>query len=469
MGVHGEDEGKRDDRRQERPGAMPDAWFRAVIEESRDIICGFEVDGTIRYVNDAAQRWLGYEPEELIGTNILHVVAPQDLARAGENIVYAEGNIEHRPSTVYRMLHRDGRQVTFDVLGLSLLHHPDVSMLIGIAREAEDREQIDRFLEVAAAGSPFEDVLEPLLATMHRPSWQLGSAILYDRGDGQWDSVHTGIPPRLRAADPEHPEGPWDDALATREPQLLSALDSLPAPLRETAEANGFQAVWVVAIEDPGERLDTCLVVWNRDPVEPTLGQAVVFERTLRLLTLAIGHRHQRDLLTYAATHDVLTGLLNRTGLDEATRSEPDPQPRALVLVDLDDFKDVNDRWGHTVGDVVLREVAARLRSATRPTDLVARFGGDEFLVLCAEGGDKRGTTGPLATAAGGLADRLVEVLLEPVTIEGEQVVVSGSVGVAIGGPATDLTTLMREADGALYDAKRAGRRGWRLRDLSGG
>jgi diguanylate cyclase (GGDEF)-like protein/PAS domain S-box-containing protein len=453
-----------------------DDWFRAVIEETRDVVCGFEADGTIRYVNEACERWLGYTPDEIVGRNLLSLVSPDDYDRAAGTIDYAEGHIEHRPSAVFRLLHKDGHPVTFDVLGLSMLHVPEVKMHIGIAREAQDRDHIDHFLEVAAAGAPFEELLQPLLAMMHRPSWELGSAILYDRGDGEWASVHTGIHPRLRAADPDHPEGPWDEAVETRERQLLPSLDSLPAPLRETAEAAGFRAVWAVAIEDPGERLDTCLVVWNSEGVKPSLGQSVVFERTVRLLSLAVGHRHQRDLLTYAATHDVLTGLLNRTGLDEATRADK-TLPQALLLIDLDNFKDVNDRFGHTVGDLVLREIAHRLRTTTRPADQVARFGGDEFLVLCMESdeeptvelaSDARGASSNVGLAAASLADRLVEVLLEPVRIEGEDVIVAGSVGVAIGGAATDLTTLMREADGALYDAKRAGRRRWRLRDLSG-
>lgn len=439
----------------ERPGP---AWFEAVVEHTHDIVCAFDADGTIRYVNRAAERWLGRRPEELVGTNVLDVVAPEDMERAAGTIVWGTDHPEHRPSAVFRMLHADGHRVTFDVLGVSYLDDPEVGMLLGFAREAEDRDQIDRFLEVTVAGAPFEEVLEPLLSTMRRPSWALGAVVLYDGGDGTWRSVHSGLPPILRAADPDHPEGPWDDAVATGERQIHPNLEALPEPLGSAATAAGYRAVWAVPIADPGHERDTCLVVWSDFATSPNLGQGVVFERTTRLLTLAVGHRHQRDLLTYAATHDVLTGLLNRTGLDEATRTGPE-RKQAVLLVDLDGFKAVNDERGHEAGDQVLRAAAERLRAATRPTDLVARIGGDEFLVVA------RDVDG-IGDVAAALAERLVQRLADPMHVAGEIVDISASVGVAVGDTDTDTTTLMREADAALYDAKRSGRNGWRLRDL---
>jgi diguanylate cyclase (GGDEF)-like protein/PAS domain S-box-containing protein len=438
-----------------RPGPE---WFEAVVEGTHDIVCAFDPDGTIRYVNRAAEMWLGRRREDLIGSDVLAVVAPEDVDRAAGTIVWGMEHPEHRPSAVFRFLHADGHRVTFDVLGVSYLEDPAVGLLVGFAREAEDRDQIDRFLEVTVAGAPFEEVLEPLLSTMRRPTWALGSVVLYDRGDGTWTSVHSGLPPLLRAADPDHPEGPWDEAVATGERQIHSNLDALPEPLRSAAVAAGYRAVWAVPIADPGHERDTCLVVWSDFATAPKLGQGVVFERTTRLLALAVGHRHQRDLLTYAATHDVLTGLLNRTGLDEATRTGSE-LGQAVLLVDLDGFKAVNDEWGHEAGDQVLRTAAERLRAATRPTDLVARIGGDEFLVVARD-------VEAIADVAAALAERLVQRLADPMHISGEIVDVSASVGVAVGRPDTDTTALMREADAALYEAKRSGRNGWRLRDL---
>ncbi|MGY1602402.1 putative bifunctional diguanylate cyclase/phosphodiesterase [Geodermatophilus sp. SYSU D00815] len=159
--------------------------------------------------------------------------------------------------------------------------------------------------------------------------------------------------------------------------------------------------------------------------------------------------------LEHLAFHDPLTGLANRALLtdrvDRALRG-PDPASVALVLVDLDGFKAVNDTLGHPVGDALLREVAARLTSAVRGGDLVARLGGDEFAVLVRlDGGDRSGQAA--ATAA-----RVLELLRRPVVLDGQRVEISGSLGIAVGAPGATSDSLVGDADLAMYAAKVAGR-----------
>ncbi|MFF5229137.1 diguanylate cyclase domain-containing protein [Dactylosporangium sp. NPDC000521] len=154
---------------------------------------------------------------------------------------------------------------------------------------------------------------------------------------------------------------------------------------------------------------------------------------------------HQR-LLHEQATHDALTGLPNRAlfndTLDAAFRG-------AAILVDLDDFKTVNDTLGHHVGDGLLVEVGRRLRAAVRPGDLVARLGGDEFAVLL-----------PLADdlAAGEVARRILAELANPVTTHGHLLTVNASVGVAQRPASDDPQLLLRHADIAMYAAKQGGK-----------
>ncbi|HWR86439.1 MAG TPA: GGDEF domain-containing protein [Rhodoglobus sp.] len=163
------------------------------------------------------------------------------------------------------------------------------------------------------------------------------------------------------------------------------------------------------------------------------------------------------DALAHLALHDQLTGLPNRTLLREnITRgigiSERTGAPLAVMFVDLDGFKPVNDRLGHNVGDLVLREVAKRIRGTVRETDTLGRYGGDEFVIICAETG---------AEQALAIADRLRAALRAPYDAA-PGCELAASVGVALHEPdgARTITTdeLLDIADGAMYRSKREGR-----------
>jgi len=164
--------------------------------------------------------------------------------------------------------------------------------------------------------------------------------------------------------------------------------------------------------------------------------------------------------LSHDATHDRLTGLPNRSLLWEALRDQlARPEPAVAVLfVDLDDFKFVNDSFGHETGDVLLLAVADRLTDAVRPHDLVTRFGGDEFVVVCADVRD--------AAQAERIARRLVDALAPAFTIAGREVSVSASMGLVLSTEVgLDPETVLRDADTALYQAKANGKACWALFD----
>jgi diguanylate cyclase (GGDEF)-like protein/PAS domain S-box-containing protein len=158
--------------------------------------------------------------------------------------------------------------------------------------------------------------------------------------------------------------------------------------------------------------------------------------------------------LAYQALHDGLTGLPNRgllhTGLLEAVATAlSGGPPVALLLLDLDRFKEVNDTLGHQVGDLLLQQIAQRLQGAVRADDLVARLGGDEFAVLL---------PGADATVAAGVAEALVQVVQAPLLLEGQMIAVDGSIGIAAAPEhAQDADALLRCADVAMYQAKRSG------------
>ncbi len=176
---------------------------------------------------------------------------------------------------------------------------------------------------------------------------------------------------------------------------------------------------------------------------------AAYFGRRLRIA-------EQEGQITYLAYHDSLTGLENRRRFLEriaeaASRSRRSGHKFALMYIDLDRFKDVNDSYGHIVGDAVLEEAGRRLRSVVRVEDPAARFGGDEFAVLL--------TDWTRVREVEALASRICGTLAEPFSVDGREVQVSASVGIAVypdDGRAS--TELLRCADAALYRAKEQGR-----------
>jgi diguanylate cyclase (GGDEF)-like protein/PAS domain S-box-containing protein len=166
----------------------------------------------------------------------------------------------------------------------------------------------------------------------------------------------------------------------------------------------------------------------------------------------------QRNLerqLSHRAFHDELTGLANRAlfldRMDHALRvARPEADPVVVLFVDLDDFKSVNDVLGHAVGDQLLKTVSDRIRQSAGSGDTAARLGGDEFAVLLEDrGGIDRAID---------VAETLLDHLREPVSIAGYDVVVLASVGVAVAAPGMSTTSLLRDADIAMYEAKRAGK-----------
>jgi diguanylate cyclase (GGDEF)-like protein len=169
--------------------------------------------------------------------------------------------------------------------------------------------------------------------------------------------------------------------------------------------------------------------------------------------------------LAHQAFHDAVTGLPNRALFSDRAEvalafGAHEGTDTAVILLDLDDFKTINDSLGHAAGDQVLQEIAGRLLEVVRPTDTLARFGGDEFAILIENVGDP--------VAAIDLAERVVHALAAPITVAGQDLLVRASIGIALSGAAAEETSsgadeLIRNADAAMHSCTRDGKGGYRV------
>jgi diguanylate cyclase (GGDEF)-like protein len=233
----------------------------------------------------------------------------------------------------------------------------------------------------------------------------------------------------------------------------------LVAMLLERTRSAGLafkDAEVVIAFSGAGE-LAGLVMVFSKDNQTPDADNASrVLQSASRLVSLARDHWHMHERLVFDARHDALTGLPNRTlaedRLEQAlARAQRRKQLFAVLCIDLDGFKGVNDSLGHHAGDELLRIAATRLRARIRHSDTLARIGGDEFLAVIEDCSSD--------SAARSVAESVISALQEPITLEGKTVAISGSVGIAV--YPTDgkhATELKRNADQAMYRAKAIGR-----------
>ncbi|MEA2418472.1 MAG: hypothetical protein QOE60_678 [Thermoleophilaceae bacterium] len=250
------------------------------------------------------------------------------------------------------------------------------------------------------------------------------------------------------AAQLEHPEPePIFFDLSTEDRVVRSQMDryggvaAISAPIVARGEFLGTLSVGVSSEPDRLQPRQDLL-----DRLSGVVAQAASAFQTARLV----------DTVTHQARHDGLTGLANRAVFAErieralATAAECG-EPVGLFFVDLDDFKGVNDDWGHHAGDDVLREVARRLMTTVHATDTVARLGGDEFAIVLSGVEDR--------TVVDAAAERVLRAFDEPFLVGGERLAVGASVGCAIWpDDAAEVEALMRHADAEMYRAKRSAR-----------
>jgi diguanylate cyclase (GGDEF)-like protein len=223
----------------------------------------------------------------------------------------------------------------------------------------------------------------------------------------------------------------------------------------------GMTSAAIILIKGKGEPYGV-LGAGFRSEYEFTPEDVNFMQAIANVLANAIERRRTEEQTQHEALHDSLTGLPNRSLFLDRLQHALSVEARrrtaiAVLFLDLDQFKLVNDSLGHAAGDELLAAVAPRIEQALRPGDTVARFGGDEFAVLAEDVRNERGATR--------IAERIAEALARPFILREREHFVSASIGISIGTGTEDPEALIRDADAALYRAKDHGRGGYEIFD----
>jgi diguanylate cyclase (GGDEF)-like protein/PAS domain S-box-containing protein len=417
--------------------------MRALLEGLPDATVGAGRDGLIAFVNARAEELFGYAREELMGKPIDTIWPERMRARYVRNMeLYF--SLEHPLRFTERAygLRRDGTEFVGE-MSWGIVETDDGPLLLAVGRDISERLAAERALRrhgdeqtaVAALGGRALSGVAP--AELAREAAErVGMAL-------SAELVLVAEPPG-----------------AGGEPAAVARWGAGDVPANAIADAEAAMRTegpmtvgggWSVAIRTGEETFGALTVYGARDA-----GDAGAFLTAIaNVLATAYSRMRADRLVRHQALHDPLTRLANRAlcrdRIEQAlAHAERSGIPAAVLYVDVDDFKRVNDVYGHAAGDRLLVALARRLAATVRPGDTVARMGGDEFVVVCEGIGER------IAIALG---VRVASAIADPLEVEGTEHRMSASVGIALAGPqAADPETLLANADAAAYRAKEAGR-----------
>lgn len=412
--------------------------YRAVVEQTAE--CLFLFDAETKHIletNAAFQKLFGYSAGELTEMKIHDIVA--DAPTNVDAHVRRNREPGHHDLGERRYRHKDGSLIDVEVSGSPISYEGHERIVLGIARDITGRKKSEE--EIRGAEARYRALVEQVPAALYTANFEDSPSLTYISPRYEELSGY-GLEDHL--ADPAlwsrtiHPED-RDWVLAEIRQVNLSG-DPFEIEYR-LVHRDGHVA-WVQ---------DASYVLKDSRGL-PLHRQGFIIDVTER--------RELSEQLSHQALHDTLTGLPNRALFMDRlahtlTGSERGGESLAVLLLDLDNFKMVNDSLGHREGDELLVEVARRLKRCLRPGDTAARIGGDEFCILLEDAAGE----GEALRVVG----RLREALATPIFVDGQELHVSTSVGIATSSGAAyrqgkGADALLRDADLAMYEAKSRGK-----------
>jgi diguanylate cyclase (GGDEF)-like protein/PAS domain S-box-containing protein len=451
-----------------------EARYRAVVDDQTELVCRYLPDATLTFANRAFSEFFGCNSDALAGVKLVdlrpaserrHVLehlesfTDRDSVRTHvEREVSLDGSLRWYQWTD-RAFDRAGKIVEFQSVGHDITDQ---------RRAAEFTAHQAEVLEQVARGVPLNQTLLTIAGALERHFPRFSCAIMLT--DTETSTLRVGAAPSLAARFVHLVEGTpisvsaitCGAAAALGEPVYVADVvaDDRWIEHRDIAHTHGIHACWSTPIvANDGAAVLGTLDVFVGEPRSPADEHRQVFALLAQLASIAIERKTFEDHLTHQSMHDPLTGLPNRLlFLDRLGQSIARCQRMkssvGVVFLDLDRFKNINDSLGHDAGDELLIAVARKLESVIRPGDTVARFGGDEFTVLCED------LSGQGARElAIEISERLLATVIRPMVVRGTEMFVGASVGIALASSGDERPEeMLRDADAAMHHAKESGR-----------
>lgn len=444
-----------------------------VIDLLLDAVVIVDAEGRFVFVSAAFERIFGYTPQEVVGTSMIDLVHPEDRRRtieAAAEIMAGKPN----PHFQNRYVRKDGQIV--HVMWSARWSEID-RMRIAVARDITELKQAEATQEALHAISEAAHTTEDLVALFRRIHQIIGELLpaincfvaLYDaRSDDL--SFPYFVDEFDDAPGPRKLDSGTLSAIVIRSGEaLLLTPETRAALAADIAPAIGRESLdWLGVPLRSSQGVIGALVVQSYSgDVRYTEKDKTLLQFVSTQIGAAIERKQTQARLEYIARHDPLTGLPNRDAFDDRLQAaladaRHTGKRLSVLYIDLDNFKPVNDRFGHDVGDLLLRDAALRIRSSIRESDTVGRVGGDEFGVLLENIGR--------AEHAAAIAEAICAALGQPFELRGEPVNISTSIGIALYPDHGDGDRqLMRYADNAMYAAKRTGGNRLRFAEITDG